>query len=176
MKLYLIRHGKTDWNQKGLLQGDFNIPLNQEGRLEILKVREAFKNKKVDLCFSSPLERAYETAKIIFPDLNIIKENAIVERDLGEFEGKKHSEYNVYNFWDCKENCNLFGVEPICSLLKRSDMFLQKLKENYSDKTIAVVSHGALLKALHYSIIGYDENEKFDDFSIKNGEVKEYEI
>lgn len=176
MKLYLIRHGKTIWNEKGLLQGNSDIPLNEEGKKSALKLREYFKNKNIDMCFSSPLERACATAEIAFPNLKVITTDKIVERHLGEFEGKSHTEYSFYEFWDYKLNSNYKGVEPVQTLLKRSKEFLEEIKEKYPDKNIAVVSHGAFLKAFYYTIIGYDENEKFNKFQIDNCEVKEIEI
>lgn len=176
MTLYLIRHGKTLWNEKGLLQGKSDIPLNEEGKVKALELKDYFIDKNIDLCFSSPLDRAYTTAKIIFPNLNIIKNKKIVERDLGQFEGKSHTEYHFHDFWDYKANSNYGGVEPVQSLFERSKQFLEELTNNYPNKNIVVVSHGAFLKALHYTIVGYDENEKFDDFSINNCEVKKYEI
>lgn len=176
MTLYLIRHGKTDYNEQGLLQGKSDIPLNENGIKDAEKLHDYFQDKKVDLCFSSPLIRALDTAKIIFPNLDIITSNLIIERTLGQFEGKSHAEYHFYDFWNYKANNNTSGVEPVQDLLKRSTLFLHELKEKYMDKTIAIVSHGAFLKALHYSIIGYNTETNFDSFSINNCEVKKYEI
>ena len=176
MVLYLIRHGRTDWNDKGLLQGKSNIPLNDDGIKSAKKLHEYFLDKNIDLCFSSPLTRTLETAEIIFPNLNIITDERIVERDLGKFEGKSYAEYHLNNFWNYKENSTYGEVEPVQDLLKRSDLFLKEIKQKYSDKNIAIVSHGAFLRALHYTIVGYNEQTDFEEFSIKNCEVKKYEI
>ena len=176
MVLYLIRHGKTDYNEKGLLQGKSNIPLNATGIKESEKLHNYFLDKDVNICFSSPLVRALDTAKIIFPDIDIITSDMVIERTLGKFEGKSHEEYHFYDFWNYKINSNEGGVEPVQDLLKRSDLFLKLLKEKYVDKNIAVVSHGAFLKALHFSIIGYNEDTSFKEFSLKNCEVKKYDV
>ena len=98
MKLYLIRHGKTLWNEKDLLQGKSDIPLSKDGIEKAKKLITYFKNKKIDMCFSSPLERAYMTAKIVFPNLNVIKEDKIIERNLGEFEGKSKKKIVYMSF------------------------------------------------------------------------------
>lgn len=176
MVLYLIRHGKTTYNEKGLLQGKSDIPLNEEGQKQSLLLHNYFLDKKVDVCFSSPLKRALDTAKTIFPELEIITSDLICERNLGLFEGRSHTEYHFYDFWNYKANSNEGGVEPVQDLLKRSNLFLKQLKENYRDKNIAIVSHGAFLKALYFSITGYNENTDFSAFSINNCEVKKYEI
>ena len=176
MVLYLIRHGETAWNKQGLLQGQSNISLNNEGKKEALKLKEYFQDKEVNICLSSPLNRAYETAKIIFPNLEIIKDDLLIERYLGDFEGKSHKEYHFYDFWNYQANNQDGNVESVRHLLKRSEMFLNKIKEKYSNQTVAIVSHGAFLKALHYSIIGYNENTDFSKFSLSNCEFNKYEL
>ena len=176
MVVYLIRHGQTDYNQKGLLQGKSNIPLNNNGIQEAWRNHNYFVDKNIDFCFTSPLKRALETAQIIFPKVNIIKSDLLIERNLGIFEGKSHDEYHFHNFWNYKLNSTYGNVESVRNLLDRSDSFLNYLKENYMNKTVVIVSHGAFLKALHFSIIGYNENTDFSCFTIKNCEIKKYEI
>ena len=65
MKLYLVRHGQTDWNVARKFQGDTDIPLNEKGIKQSYIVKEKLNNINIDLCISSPLSRALETAKII---------------------------------------------------------------------------------------------------------------
>ena len=78
MRLILVRHGQTDWNLKHLMQGMTDIPLNETGKMQAFNVKEKLKNVKLDICFSSPLSRAIETAKDLFARasdlLNDIKE------------------------------------------------------------------------------------------------------
>lgn len=73
MKVYVIRHGMTDWNTKKLLQGRSDIPLNETGRKEALLVKSKINISNIDLVYSSPLKRAYETAKIIVGSKEIKK-------------------------------------------------------------------------------------------------------
>ena len=63
--IYIVRHGETDWNILKKLTGQTDIPLNLNGIKQAKEVREKLKNIKFDYVFSSPLKRAYETAKII---------------------------------------------------------------------------------------------------------------
>ena len=78
MRLILVRHGQTDWNLKHLMQGMTDIPLNETGKMQAFNVKEKLKNVKLDICSSSPLSRAIETAKDLFARasdlLNDIKE------------------------------------------------------------------------------------------------------
>ena len=64
MKLYLVRHGQTDWNKEKRLQGQEDIPLNDFGRHLAKETGIGLRNVRFDLCFSSDLKRALETANL----------------------------------------------------------------------------------------------------------------
>ena len=70
MKIYIVRHGKTDWNVSGLIQGKTDIPLNKIGEKQAEIAKEKIEDK-IDICFSSPLKRAIKTAQIL-SDVNPI--------------------------------------------------------------------------------------------------------
>ena len=86
MKLYLIRHGETDWNRVRRLQGQADIPLNEFGRSLAQKTAAGLKDVPFDLCISSRLKRAYETAEIILDgrEVPIITDDRIIEMAFGE--------------------------------------------------------------------------------------------
>ena len=65
MKLYVVRHGETVWNELHKVQGEADIPLAENGILLAEKTGEALKNVPFDLCFTSPLVRARKTAELI---------------------------------------------------------------------------------------------------------------
>ena len=91
MKLYVIRHGRTPWNEKGLMQGLVNIKLSETGKKEAKDIREKLKDISFDICISSPLKRTLETANIVINGkCKIITDELLIERNLGEFEGKKY--------------------------------------------------------------------------------------
>ena len=93
MKIYVIRHGETDANKNGVLQGSSNWPLNEDG-VKLAKISgENMKGIKFDACFSSPLDRAMQTAKLILEnsnnDIEIQVDNRLAEFNMGIYEGKK---------------------------------------------------------------------------------------
>lgn len=179
MKLYVVRHGQTNWNKIGIYQGDTDISLNEEGKVQALLIKEKLKGKKIDLCISSPLKRAIETASIILDNkIPILTSNLIIERDLGIYEGKAVNDrgYNGKIYWDYQLNSNANGVEPIQDLFKRVTIFLDKVKKNYDNKDILIISHGATIRAINYVINGFTPDENFLKFDVGNCSLFEYDI
>ena len=84
MKLYLVRHGETDWNRARKIQGQVDIPLNEFGIHLAEETGKGLKDIPVDLCFTSPLGRAKQTAEIILKgrDVPVIEEPLIMEMAL----------------------------------------------------------------------------------------------
>lgn len=179
MKIYTVRHGQTEWNKKGFYQGKTDIPLNEEGKKQATLVKEKLKDKKIDLIISSPLKRAKETAEIISDGkIKIITDSLIVERGLGEYEGSPVNDngYSANFYWNYKLNSDEKGVESVRDLLDRAQLFLDKIKQEYDNKNILIVSHGATIRAINYVIVGYCEDEKFLDFDVRNCSLFEYDI
>ena len=97
MKVYLLRHGKTSWNNEGRYQGLSDIPLSQEG-MSALRPAD-FSAKTV---YVSPLLRARQTAAILFPDAVLKAEPGLQEMDFGVFEGRNAQEMekdSAYRAW-----------------------------------------------------------------------------
>ena len=87
--LYIIRHGRTDWNDRHKLQGRTDMPLNEEGRRMAEEAREAYRDVHFDVCFCSPLIRAKETAEILLRgrDVPIQYDDRLMEMSFGSYEG-----------------------------------------------------------------------------------------
>ena len=91
MKIYITRHSKTKWNEEKRLQGRKDSPLTKEGIDNAFALKDHLNSFKFDYIYSSPIDRAYHTAQILF-DNRIIKDNRLMEMNFGEFEGKYISE------------------------------------------------------------------------------------
>ena len=87
MQIYIIRHGETDWNTKRLLQGATDIPLNQNGIEAARLTAEALKEIPFDEIYTSPLQRAVQTAEIMRGDrrIPIIKDERLKEISFGPY-------------------------------------------------------------------------------------------
>ena len=175
MKIYLVRHGQTEENYEGKMQGRKDTTLNETGVRETKKLKE----KEIDLCITSPLKRTWETAMILVGDRVYIEENErLIERGLGEFEGKSRKDYNYKKYWDYQLNSNEKGVEKIQDVFKRSEDFLSDIKKKYKDKNILIVSHGAVIRALHHLLKNTDleKSKNLANFKIDNTFFEEYEV
>ena len=84
-QLTLIRHGVTEWNVSGKFQGHTDIVLSEQGRLQAQGFGKHLKKAKVDSIYSSPLQRALETAQIVFPNQEILQDSRLKRVEFWSF-------------------------------------------------------------------------------------------
>ncbi|WP_186575870.1 histidine phosphatase family protein [Aquibacillus kalidii] len=141
----LIRHGQTDWNYLGKLQGKTDIPLNQVGIKQASQCRDYFKGGDWDLIIASPLERAKRTAEIINQGLGIdlVLMEDFKERSFGDAEGLTLEERN-----EQYPDGNYPGMETRSALTDRVMGGMEKINLTYPNKKILLVAHGAVINAI----------------------------
>lgn len=159
MKIYFVRHGETDWNKERKIQGQVDIPLNEFGRHLARETAKGLRDVPFDVCFTSPLGRARETAEIILQgrDVPILEDKRILEMNFGVLEGKCCSKEG----WDVPDSFQMFfddpvhyqapeGGEDFQAVRKRTGDFLNWLfaQEQYRDSTVLVTTHGAAMAGL----------------------------
>ena len=175
MKIYVTRHGQTDWNVQGKTQGRADIELNEVGIKQAKQTKEELKNIDIDLIICSPLKRAKKTAEIINEGRNIpiIFDDQIIERNFGEFEGEK---IKFDEFWDDNAHPRYQRAETIQEIISRISNFLDKIKEEYKDKNVLLVTHGGVSIAINCYFKGIPEDGKLINYCLHNCEVQEFEI
>lgn len=150
--LYIMRHGKTDWNAQYRLQGSRDIPLNEEGRVMAEKIIGEYSDVPLDVCYVSPLQRARETAQIFLAqrDIPMIVDERLREMCFGEYEGMDHvseqPELNISNmFRDPEHYVPDRGAESFEELFCRTGEFIEEIVEPQLalGKNILIVGHGA---------------------------------
>lgn len=153
MKLYIIRHGETDYNKKRLLQGQSDIPLNEYGRELAQITSKALSTLHFDKIYSSPLIRALETAQIITGRKDIVTDKRLMEICFGVGEGVESSTLGeaFSNFFFAPEKyIPPKGGESYEDLVTRAKNFLES--EIYpirnTEQNVLIVAHGAVNKAL----------------------------
>lgn len=167
--LYIMRHGKTDWNAQLKLQGKVDIQLNEEGRQMAREAKEKYKDMHFDVCYCSPLIRARETAELFLEGTNtpIIPDDRLSEMGFGKYEGMVRAVETkgtaVYTLFNDPENfVATDGVESFEELYGRTGDFIKTVVEPElkKDRSVLIVAHGAL----NSSIITRYQNTPICDF------------
>ena len=170
MRLYLLRHGETDWNKARKIQGCTDIPLNDYGRELARKTGDGMKDIPIDLVITSPLIRAKETALLVMAgrDVQIVEEIQVQEMNFGEYEGRPSDEEPTASILRAFfKNPGAYPPpetgESIPQLLQRTGKFLKELFERpeLQDKNILISTHGAAMTGLVNNIKGQLEVEDF---------------
>jgi uncharacterized phosphatase len=146
MKIYLIRHGQTDWNLQGRFQGREDIALNETGIMQAKYCGEAIKDESFKAIITSPLSRAKRTAEIIAERISvdrIIIEEGITERDFSKVSGMTPKEREIFYASGEKDD-----KEPWDNLCKRMLTSIKKYAEQFCDDNIIMVSHGASINSV----------------------------
>lgn len=163
--LYILRHGKTDWNEQKRAQGRTDIPLNEEGRKMAREAASLYRDVPFDVCLVSPLLRAKETAKILLEGrrVPIVEEDLLKEMCFGASEGdaswREDPGSPLYHFfhtpWDYVPD---EGGETFQEVFARVDALLENrvyplVKEG---KNVLIVGHGAMNSAIALRVRGWD--------------------
>ncbi|MEQ3339489.1 histidine phosphatase family protein [Clostridium butyricum] len=162
--IMLIRHGETEWNILGKFQGSTDIPLSNEGIRQAFMLKERLKSD-FDYIFSSPLKRAYETAKILCDEsgkqVSIAEE--IREINFGEWEGltvkgiaEKYPD--IFNQWrnDKREGKFCGGDMSTLNASIRAKNCIMEIANKHKGKKIVIVAHGGIIKAGLIGIFEWD--------------------
>lgn len=155
--IYIVRHGQTDWNAKGIIQGETDMPLNSEGVKQAKQLSKNLQDIKFDAIFSSDLVRAKKTAEIIAMEreLAVAITRLLRERRFGKFEGQPYQMMHQFNqTWEklsTKERTRLRadqGSETDEEVVSRFITFIREVAVVYLEKTVLIVAHGGLMRAI----------------------------
>lgn len=154
-RFILIRHGETSWTEKKRYQGWSDIKLSPRGKKNIAMLSKSLKNFKIDRLFASPLKRALESARIISLKIGVrpMVDSKLKEINFGEWEGKTSiqllTEGNKnYHSWISGKKATPRGGESLFALRQRVRSFLSRCVKKYSGETIAIVSHGGVVRMM----------------------------
>lgn len=171
MILALVRHGQTNFNLTGLIQGRIDNPLNQNGRKQAYDAASKLKdiNLKFNKMAASPLSRALETAFIINNELNIESHIYIdplfVERDFSYFDGVQVKDA----FAEISNSVPSEGYETDEEIIIRVKSAIKKLYNKYKDDNVILCTHSHFIKSVLIMI----DNNKYDffNFLLENGNI-----
>lgn len=180
MKVYVMRHGTTVWNEKGITQGRTNNRLSKAGKSLTQEVALKYKNTKFDAIYCSPLMRTMQTANIMnqFHNVKIIKDKRLIEIDQGIFSGKSKYDISESEMKLKLTRSALCGMESYESVYERVLDFIKDLRENSKYDNVLIITHN--VKASFISDILSDITVDFanDDHlrNFNNAEVKLFVI
>jgi broad specificity phosphatase PhoE len=168
--LYLVRHGETDWNRERRIQGLTDIPLNETGRAQARATGMLLTRRRWDAIFSSPLDRARETASIIAAEVGLAEPtliDALVERNYGQAEGMDWLEverrFPHGTVVPGRESREQVGARVIPALME--------LAAERPGEALLVVSHGGAIRAVLNEV-----EPSASHGSITNGSVHSFRL
>ena len=155
-KIFLVRHGETEWNAIGKLQGSSDIKLLPEGIRQAHLLAEHAPFHTVDAIYSSDLSRAVMTAEILADKFNlpVIEERGLRETSFGDWEGKflsdlaKENPKGFENFFRHPDRVQPPNGETFLQSQARIMNALEEIIADNEDKNIIVVSHGAAIRLI----------------------------
>ncbi|WP_057875319.1 histidine phosphatase family protein [Liquorilactobacillus aquaticus] len=160
--LYIVRHGQSEANKAGILQGNkIDTPLTAKGRSQADAVYQQLQKLDFDKVYASPLLRAAQTAHIIANNATTVYDSRLKEYDYGEWDGllveDVHQKYA--RFFNSQHNL-LPGSDKIShgetfeEVTQRLEEFFSELVVKHADEKLLIVSHGFTIKLMLNAILG----------------------
>jgi broad specificity phosphatase PhoE len=177
-KLFFVRHGLTEMNVNGIISGQSETSLTEEGIEQAKQAGRTIKSKlpKIDLIICSPYERTRHTAEHIaneigYPLNKIQQHDIFIERNFGPLEGKNGDDFFEKN--EYKDIDTLEGAEKIEDLDKRAAKALAYVSTLQEDN-ILVVGHGSFGRAIRRAVHGLPHTHEYEVYTpIGNAEIIE---
>jgi len=156
LKLYLVRHGESAWNVKHLYTGRQDVPLSELGELQAQRVAAKFVACELTALYTSPLKRAYDTAKplALQKQLPAHADARLAEIHHGAWEGNPaaviREQYAAeYLAWRTQPHrVKMPDGESLAEVSLRAQAFLHDVMARYADGNILIVTHDAVLRVI----------------------------
>jgi probable phosphoglycerate mutase len=157
LKLYITRHGETEWNTQVRMQGWKNSDLTEKGKSNAIALGKSLRDVEFKRVYCSPLDRTRKTAELILDgrDVEVIYDEKLREIHLGEFEGKTQEEIReIYpgfqrHFWENPHEYKASSGEDFYQVRERVVKVLKKIITDNPDGNVLIVTHGVVLKTIH---------------------------
>lgn len=168
MKLYLVRHGETEWNVLDKICGRTDVPLTENGKRQAAALAEKLRDIPFDRIIASPLTRAQQTAGAVaaLHNLPIETDVRLIEQNYGIYEGLNRFDENFLNnkrqFAFCYP-----GGESMMQVAARTYALVEELGEKYPNETILLVCHGGVCRVLRTYFLDMT-NDTFFRYAAEN--------
>jgi broad specificity phosphatase PhoE len=188
--IVLVRHGETDWNRERRFQGHADIPLNEDGRLQVHELAELLAGERFVTAYSSPLRRALETAEILARRIGVEIElrDGLKEVDVGSWSGLTTTEVEQrfpdgFRRWSADRAGGWTDGETYDELGHRVVADLFAIAERHAGERVLAVTHGGPIRSVlaaaagvsfgsGRSTIGFVENCATVRLAVREGKVE----
>ena len=172
MQLILIRHGESTWNDAGRIQGWTDSPLSERGQWQAEKLAEHLATLPITALYTSPLERAMETAHIVARtlDLPLAVDDRLKEYGIGELEGMTGEEVKerypaIYHGWRATTRwIPLPGEEGRDIFAQRVEAAMADIVASHPEGTVAIVTHGGVIGIFLAGLLGVGSGKRLPFF------------
>jgi len=180
LTVYVVRHGQTDWNREGRIQGGTDNPLNATGREQAATMGRTLGEVKVDAVYVSSHQRARQTADVFEGRAPIRQMDELRERFFGKFEGANDKDAAIVADWNKRRftwDDAMEGGETLESQSRRAETALKAIRERHKDGgTVVIVGHGGINPLLVSHLIGVPPQEGASAINQGNDEIYRIEI
>ncbi len=165
-KIYLVRHGTTEWNREEIFRGRVDCPLDETGRAEARAVAAYLQDLPIQGIYTSPLSRAAQTAEAIAAGrgIRVLPDPDFIDLDFGEWQGRplkeiKETYPDLYRAWrDRPQEVSFPGGESLEQVRARAGEGLLRVARENPEKTVVIVSHRVITKILICVALGLDNS------------------
>jgi broad specificity phosphatase PhoE len=163
LRIYLARHGQTDWNLQGRTQGGIDIELNATGREQAQLLKMRVSGIPLDAVYSSTLRRSRETAEIVHGNIPLTSLPGLSERRFGKFEGGSTSDPDLQRRRWIPDDA-LDGGESLNVLRERVRTTLDTIRKQHASGSILIVGHDYMNRMLLSVLVGLtvEQMQQFD--------------
>ncbi|WP_087017334.1 histidine phosphatase family protein [Thaumasiovibrio subtropicus] len=170
-EIHLFRHGQTEWNLTGRMQGFKDSPLTALGQQQALEARGKVDGVVFDAAYSSTTSRAYDTAKLLLDSaiLDVTQLDDLREINMGVWEGmqreevEKHYAADYHSFWQQPSQFSAEGAETFLSLQTRGVKVLKQIAKHHDKETVLVVSHAGFIKTVLTALLGHPLDDLWNE-------------
>ena len=176
MKLYIARHGETQWNVDNRISGRTDVPLTDRGLQQAKLLAQNAMGKGIEVIIASPLLRARQTAQAVSDAIGvpIQIDQRLIELDFGIFEGGSRSDPDFQRTRG-QMPTRYPGGESAFMLAHRVYSCLEDVKRDYDGKTVLLVCHGGVCRMVR-SYFEDLTNEEYGGYHAPNAQLVEYEL
>jgi broad specificity phosphatase PhoE len=164
LRVYLARHGQTDWNAERRLQGNTDTELNETGRRQAAELAARLDGIDLDAIYSSQLRRSRDTAQVVAGERGVVSLAELNEQSLGEFEGayldgRDPQAVTEFERRSADPNDTMGGGESIEQHLARVEEALELIRGRHPSGQILIVGHGGTNAQILRALLGLTAEE-----------------